>query len=147
MSYNTTYPSHSCVYFNTCNAIPSSLDTQDKYIKKTLSEMLAEANGCFNASGERITTPTNLNYKCENILYDLSQVALRSTNRLDISYTNLLSLVNDADTDLKILRKNEDPSLKKGIEEKQRDLNKSLIMNIMWTTLAVSTLYYVFRKI
>lgn len=147
MSYNTTYPSHTCVYFNTCSANPSSSDSPSLYTQKTLSEMLAETKGCFNASGERITTPSDLNFKCENILYDLSNIALTNKDRLDTSYTNLLSLVNDADTDLKILRKNEDPSLKKGIEEKQRDLNKSLIMNIMWTTLAVSTLYYVFRKI
>lgn len=147
MSYNTKYPSHTCVYLNTCSAIPSSADTQDKYTQKTLSEMLAEANGCFNASGQKITGTELFNNKCENILYDLSNIALLNTSISDTSYNNLLDLVNDTETDLKILRKNEDPSLKKGIEEKQRDLNKSLIMNIMWTTLAVSTLYYVFRKI
>ena len=55
--------------------------------------------------------------------------------------------MNEVNTDLKLLRKEDDPSLKMGIEEKHRDLNKSLIMNVIWTTLAVSTMYYVFRKI
>ena len=144
MSYDTKYPSHACVYSlnNPCTQDPSSVDTA--YINKSLNEMLTEANKCFNNNGDGTYTTYDMSFNCKNIFYDLSKVALSVT---DPSYQNLLDLVNQVNTDLKILRKEDDPSLKAGIEEKTRDLNKSLLMNIMWTTLAVTTLYYVFRKI
>ncbi len=144
MSYDTKYPSHACVYDSTtsCTNTPSS---DNNYINKSLNEMLTEANKCFTPNGTTYNTSNSLN--CKNIFYDLSKVALSIKDRNDSSYKNLLDLVNQVNTDLKILRKEDDPSLKAGIEEKTRDLNKSLLMNIMWTTLAVTTLYYVFRKI
>lgn len=145
MSYNTTYPSHSCVYTYNCINDPSSGDPLSAYTDKKLNEMLVEANKCFTPSGDTFNIVDSSN--CRNIFYDLRNVALDSKTINDASYQNLLGLINQVDNELKILRHDEDPALKKGIEEKQRDLNKTLLMNIMWTTLAVSTLYYVFRKI
>lgn len=148
MSYSTTYPTHKCIYtIPDCIQKPNPSDPTSAFEQKTLTEILdaVNKNACFTASGSEYIYNDSSN--CSNLIYDLSKISLSIKNTNDASYQNLLHLVNEVNTDLKILRKEDDPYLKKGIEEKQHDLNKSLIMNVIWTTLAVSTMYYVFRKI
>lgn len=142
MSYDTKYPSHACVYKLTPDC-QDPITKADPMVQKTLSEMLVPATACYDTTSKTFSTTP----ECNAILYDLSQIAMSNNAITDASYQNLLSLANQVQTGINSLTDNEDPNLKKGIEEKERDLNKALITNIAFTTLAVTALYFVFKKI